>query len=81
MNIVRGKMDAKGKPLAAPSGCITGDCASCGHSAMCTGKTTVSEGKAIKSDKAKAVSAQKKTAEAKETAAVQNTEASAEKAE
>jgi electron transport complex, rnfABCDGE type, E subunit len=38
MNIVRAKMDAKGKPLAAPSGCLTGDCASCSQSAMCTGK-------------------------------------------
>lgn len=38
MNIVREKMDAKGKPLAAPSGCLTGDCASCSQSAMCTGK-------------------------------------------
>lgn len=38
MNIVREKMDAKGKPLAAPSGCLTGDCAHCGQSAMCTGK-------------------------------------------
>ena len=27
MNIVRKKMDEKGKPLAKPSGCITGDCA------------------------------------------------------
>lgn len=39
MNIIRGKMEAKGKPLAAPSGCLSGDCASCGQSAMCTGKT------------------------------------------
>lgn len=39
MNLVRAKMEAKGKPLAAPSGCLTGDCASCGQSAMCTGKT------------------------------------------
>ncbi|MEG1290931.1 MAG: electron transport complex subunit E, partial [Lachnospiraceae bacterium] len=39
MNIVREKMEKKGKPLAAPSGCITGDCASCSQSAMCTGKT------------------------------------------
>lgn len=38
MNIVRGKMEAAGKPLAAPSGCLSGDCASCGQSAMCTGK-------------------------------------------
>lgn len=41
MNIVRAKMEAKGKPLAAPSGCLTGDCASCGQSAMCTGRGTV----------------------------------------
>lgn len=38
MNIVRDKMEKKGKPLAAPSGCLTGDCASCTQSAMCTGK-------------------------------------------
>ena len=38
MNIVREKREAKGKPLAAPSGCLTGDCAHCGQSAMCTGK-------------------------------------------
>ena len=38
MNIVREKMEKKGKPLAAPSGCLTGDCAHCGQSAMCTGK-------------------------------------------
>ena len=29
MNIVREKMDRAGKPLAKPSGCLTGDCASC----------------------------------------------------
>ena len=29
MNIIRKKMDKKGKPLAKPSGCITGDCANC----------------------------------------------------
>ena len=29
MNVVRKKMDEKGKPLAKPSGCLTGDCASC----------------------------------------------------
>ncbi len=38
MNIVRDKMEKKGKPLAAPSGCLTGDCASCTQSAMCIGK-------------------------------------------
>ncbi|MCI8635601.1 MAG: electron transport complex subunit E [Eubacterium sp.] len=40
MNIVREKMEAKGKPLAAPSGCLTGNCANCSQSAMCTGKKT-----------------------------------------
>lgn len=29
MNIVRKKMDEAGKPLAKPSGCLTGDCANC----------------------------------------------------
>lgn len=38
MNIVRAKMEAKGKPLAAPSGCLSGDCASCNQSALCTGR-------------------------------------------
>lgn len=41
MNIVRSKMDAKGKPLAAPSGCLTGDCAGCSQSALCTGKKEI----------------------------------------
>lgn len=40
MNVIRDKMEKKGKPLAAPSGCITGDCASCSQSAMCTGKSS-----------------------------------------
>ena len=38
MNIVRERMEAKGKPLASPSGCLTGDCASCGQSSLCTGR-------------------------------------------
>ncbi len=38
MNVIRDKMEKKGKPLAAPSGCLTGDCASCSQSSMCTGK-------------------------------------------
>ena len=41
MNWVREVMDKKGKPLAAPSGCITGDCSQCGHMNMCSGKTNV----------------------------------------
>ena len=40
MTVVRDKMEKKGKPLAAPSGCLTGDCASCSQSAMCTGKSS-----------------------------------------
>ena len=40
MNVVREKMEKKGKPLAAPSGCMTGDCAHCTQSAMCTGKSS-----------------------------------------
>ncbi len=39
MNIVRARMDAKGKPLAAPAGCITGDCSGCSQSALCTGRS------------------------------------------
>lgn len=39
MNIVRDKMEKKGKPLAAPSGCLSGDCNGCSQSAMCTGKS------------------------------------------
>lgn len=45
MNVVREKMEKKGKPLAAPSGCLTGDCASCSQSAMCTGKLPGSQKK------------------------------------
>lgn len=40
MGIVRKKMAAKGKPLAEPSGCMTGDCTTCGFSASCTGKSS-----------------------------------------
>ena len=29
MNIIRKKMEAKGKPLAEPAGCLSGDCAHC----------------------------------------------------
>lgn len=39
MNIVRKKMEAKGKPLAEPAGCLSGDCANCRMSAGCTGKS------------------------------------------
>ena len=42
MNIIRKKMEAKGKPLAEPSGCLSGDCAHCGQSALCTGKSVAS---------------------------------------
>ncbi len=39
MNIIRKKMEAKGTPLAEPAGCLSGDCAHCGQSALCTGKS------------------------------------------
>lgn len=41
MNIIRKKMDEKGKPLAEPAGCLSGDCASCSQAATCTGKDAV----------------------------------------
>ncbi len=43
MNIVRRKMEAKGTPLAEPAGCLSGDCAHCGQSALCTGKAAAKE--------------------------------------
>jgi len=37
MNVVRKKMDEKGKPLAKPSGCISGgDCAGCASAGSCS---------------------------------------------
>jgi electron transport complex protein RnfE len=41
MNIVRKKMDEKGKPLAEPAGCMSGDCAGCAQSAICADKKEV----------------------------------------
>lgn len=38
MNIVRQKMETKGTPLAAPAGCLAGDCSHCSQSASCAGK-------------------------------------------
>lgn len=38
MNVVRKKMDEKGKPLHEPSGCINGDCAHCEQAAGCADK-------------------------------------------
>ncbi len=49
MNIVREKMEAKGTPLAKPSGCMTGDCAGCGHAGICGGKTTAEASEETKS--------------------------------
>ena len=43
MNVIREKMDAKGKPLAAPAGCITGDCAGCASLEHCGGRSAISE--------------------------------------
>ena len=38
MNIIRKKMEEKGKPLAEPAGCLNGDCANCGQAAICADK-------------------------------------------
>lgn len=63
MNIVRAKMDAKGKPLAEPSGCLSGDCAHCGQSAMCTGRSPEAAAEAVtaKAEQAKAEESAGKT--------------------
>ena len=48
MNIVRKKMEDRGTPLAAPSGCLAG-CAGCAHAAACAslgGETKAAEVKA-----------------------------------
>lgn len=41
MNIVRKKMEEKGKPLAEPAGCLNGDCAHCGQADICADKKEV----------------------------------------
>lgn len=41
MNIVRKKMEEKGKPLAEPAGCLNGDCAHCGQADICADKKGV----------------------------------------
>lgn len=38
MNIIRRKMEEKGTPLAAPAGCLAGNCAGCGQAAHCASK-------------------------------------------
>ena len=39
MNVVRRKMEEKGKPLPAVQGCLAGDCSGCSISSACTGKS------------------------------------------
>ena len=39
--LLRAKMEAKGKPLAEPAGCLSGDCSGCSQAAHCSGKATV----------------------------------------
>ena len=41
MNVVRRKMEAKGRPLPAVQGCLGGDCSGCTLSTACTGKSMV----------------------------------------
>ncbi len=47
MNIIRVKMEEKGRPLAKPSGCISGDgnCASCAKSGNCSEQAAAEAGK------------------------------------
>lgn len=51
MNIIRDLMEKSGKPLAKASGCLTGDCASCGQSALCSGKIASAEAVAAPAEK------------------------------
>ncbi len=41
MNVVRRKMEAKGRPLPEVQGCLAGDCTTCTLSSACTGKSMV----------------------------------------
>ena len=68
MNIVRAKAEKKGKPLPAAQGCLAGDCASCGQSAICTGKlaAAVAEDKKAASQEAKKEEQEEKKEEPKE---------------
>lgn len=50
MNIVRAKMEAKGKPLAEPSGCISGDCANCNQSCAHRTEASMAEDSAEKTE-------------------------------
>ena len=43
MNIIRDQMEHKGTPLAKPSGCISGDCASCSMHGNCADEAAKSE--------------------------------------
>ena len=43
MNIVRKRMDEKGKPLAEPAGCLSGDCSGCAHASVCADKKEVTD--------------------------------------
>ncbi|SDB08971.1 electron transport complex protein RnfE [Pseudobutyrivibrio sp. YE44] len=46
MNVIRKKMEAKGKPLPAAQGCLAGDCSGCSLSSACTGKAAGSQASA-----------------------------------
>lgn len=43
MNVVRKKMEEKGKPLPAAQGCFAGDCEGCGFREGCTGKSVTAD--------------------------------------
>ena len=46
MNVVRKNAEDKGKPLAAPSGCLAGDCSSCAAASHCSGHSVDKKGEA-----------------------------------
>ncbi len=43
MNIIRKRMEEKGKPLAEPAGCLSGDCKGCAHASVCADKKEVAD--------------------------------------
>ena len=75
MNVVRRKMDEKGKPLPAVQGCLAGDCSGCTLSSACTGKSLIHPVEDIPPVDPKDVAKpQAVAAEVKQTANAKNTE-------
>ena len=75
MNVVRKKMEEKGKPLPAVQGCLAGDCSGCTLSSACTGKSLVHQVEEIPPVDPKDVAKPQAMADAvKQTANAKNTE-------